>query len=154
MSDSGFGNRKSSEHFSCAADSVDRFSGDAETGDEHPRTLSRCRRDARQTGCADTVPAIEKIEKTDEVHHLQFSDQAVRVPFGMKDGCVQFIRTEDLEAHTDPAHRHDRCCFRVAATIASDSEVEESVEVPQVERTTHACDSDVQKTVEFPPSQL
>ena len=79
------------------------------------------------------MPAIEKIEKTVEVHHLQFSDQAVCVPFGMKDRCVQFTRTEDLEAHTDPAHRHDRCCFRVAATIAVVSEVEESVEVPPVQ---------------------
>ena len=49
------------------------------------------------TRCVETVPDIEKIEKTVEVHQLQFSDQVVDVPVGMQDSCVRFRRVGDVK---------------------------------------------------------
>ena len=78
-------------------------------------------------------PRRVNAQKTVEVQQVQFSEQVMDVPVVMQDKCVRFRRAYDFEANADPVHRQDRRCSRVATTSTSQSQVEKTVKVPQVQ---------------------
>ena len=69
---------------------------------------------------------IDKIEKTVEVHQLQFSYQVVD---------VQLSRNDEMRGfHSDPAHRRKHCCLVLRGQVLMVQLCKKIVDFPMVQK--------------------